>query len=281
MVEGIPDNFRSLFSNLLRREEEDISLAEASWYIAGERYPDLDVSKCSATLDTLGRDAGQYVGNESDPKLALQRLSEYLFIREGFQGNHDDYYDPDNSYLNRVLERKLGIPITLSIIYMEVGLRLGLILEGIGLPGHFILRHGPPEWELYVDAFNEGRIISRSDCEQVVADLFDGRAQFSEELLLPCTKKQILVRMLTNLKGTYQQRQDYQQAVAAADRIAIIEPWMGSNLKDRAWLHRQLKQYRLAIKDLELYLKTTPVPQDVEEIKKQIQRLWYIIVTLN
>ena len=250
-------------------------------YTAGEEYPDLDVSQYMAALDLLGQEADQYIGSRDTPEVVLKGLSEYLYMRQGFQGNHDNYYDPENSHLNRVLDRKLGIPISLGIVYMEVGLRLGLVLEGIGLPGHFILRHGPPAWGLYVDPFNEGRLLSRAGCEQIVQDISHGTAEFHDDLLLPYTKKQILARVLSNLKGIYGSQGDYHRAIAAADHIDIIEPGMGRNLKDRASLHYQLGQYRLAIKDLELYLKTTPQPQDAEEIKRQIQNLWHTIATVN
>ena len=281
MQETTPDRFRKLFCDMVRRSDEDISLAKAALYIAGEEYPDLELSKYLETLDILSEEAAHYIGTTDDPRSGLQRLSEYLFVRQGFHGDQDNYYDPENSYLNRVLERKTGIPITLSIVYMEVGRRLGLILNGIGLPGHFILRHGPPEWDLYVDPFNEGRVLSKADCELIVYDMFGGKAQFREEFLLPCTKKQILVRMLTNVKHVAHHQGDYQRAIAALDRIEITEPGLGRNLKERASLNYEMRQYKLAIKDLELYLKSTPQAEDAEDIKNQIQSLWRFMATLN
>ena len=277
----MPDKFRQQFSEMLSRTEEDVALAEAALYIAGEEYPDLDVPGHLNRLDKLGKEAEQYIGTQDIPRSVLQRLSEFLFIRHGFQGNREDYYDRENSYLNRVLERKLGIPITIGIVYMEVALRLGLVLEGIALPGHFVLRYGPPEWELYVDPFNEGRLLDKAGCEQIVHNMFHERTEFREEFLLPYTKKQILVRLLTNLKGVSNYHGDYERAIAAADRIDIIEPGMGSNLKERAALNCQLKRYRLAIKDLELYIKRSPEPEDAEDVKRQIKGLWHIIATIN
>ena len=280
MQERRPDKFSKLLADMVYRNEEDISMAEAALYIAGEQYPDLDVAEYLTKLDELGNDADQYIGARDDPARVLQRVSEYLSVRQGFHGNRDDYYDPENSYLNRVLDRKVGIPITLSIVYMEVGLRLGLVLEGIGLPGHFILRHGPPEWELYVDPF-DGRLLSRADCEQIVFSMFQEGAEFHEEYLRPYTRKQTLVRVLTNLKLIYREQGDYPRAIAAANNIDMIEPGLGGNLVERAWLQGQLGHYRLAITDLELYLKTTPQPEDAEDVRGQIQALWQIIATLN
>ena len=281
MPEEISENFRQSFSEAVSGNDEDISLGEAAMYIAGEQYPDLQVSSSLATIDALAEEADQYVGSRDEPARCLHRLSEYLYQVKGFQGNRDDYYNPDNSFLNRVLERKLGIPITLSIVYIAVGQKLGLVLEGIGLPGHFLLRHGPPEWELYVDPFEQGRLISKTGCEDIVNNLFEGSSHFRDEFLAPYTKKQILVRLLTNLRGIYINQHDYGRAIAAADRIDIIGPGIGSNLKNRAWLHTQLNQYRLAIRDLELYLNSVPEPEDSEDVKDSVAALWRRMSTLN
>ena len=281
MPEDISGEFPKLFSEMMGREDEDISLAEATLCVAGLEYPALDVSHYVGILDSLAHGADQHIGAKDDRKYALNRLSEYLFIREGFAGNHANYYDPENSYLNRVLERKLGIPITLSLVYMEVAQRIGLVLEGIGLPGHFILRHGPPDWELYVDPFNEGRLLDKAECEQVVGEMFHGTIQLDERSLAPLSKKRILVRVLTNLKGIYHDLGEFRKSIAVADHIDIVEPGMASNLKDRAWFHYQSRSYRPAIKDLERYLGTTPQPADADHIKRQIRTLWSELASLN
>ena len=137
--------FRQLLSDMVSGEEEDISVAEAALYIAGDEYPDLDTQEYLSALDEMAREARGRLTRIDGTGETLRRLSGYLFLHRGFQSNARDYYDPQNSYLNRVMDRKLGIPITLSIVYMEVARRLGLVLEGIAFPGHFVLRHGPPE----------------------------------------------------------------------------------------------------------------------------------------
>ena len=273
--------FRRLFADMVRGEQEDISLAEAALYIAGEQYPDLDVQGYVRELDEMAGEAREYAGETEDAREALRRLSEYLFLRVGFQGNEGDYYDPENSYLNRVMDRKLGIPITLSIVYMEVARRLGMVLEGIGLPGHFILRHGPPEWELYVDPFHGGQLLSQADCEQLVQQLFHGGAEFQDEFLLPCTQKAILVRLLSNLKSVYGQQEEYRLALAAADRIALVEPRMAGNHKDRAALYLRLGEYRLAAQSLQSCLNASPEAQDAGQIRDQIQSLWQAVFSRN
>ena len=281
MQDSSPEKFRSLLAGVVARGEEDISLGEAALYIAGGEYPDLDVPAYMGILEELGREAAQRAGTGGDPRESLGALSSYLFDEAGFQGNRDDYYDPDNSLLNRVLDRRLGIPITLSIVFSEVALRLGLVMECVGLPGHFILRHGPPEWELYVDPFNQGRLMSRADCERVVNDLYQGQAAFQEEHLRAYSKKQTLVRMLSNLKHVYHGRQDYHRAISAADLVHLIDPDEATNLRERASFRYQLKQYRSAIADLELYLNRDPQPIDANEVREQIRGIWSTISRLN
>ena len=293
MSESTPAEFRRLFSEMVGQPDEDIDLAKAALYISGEEYPDLDVAHYLDILDSLAEGASHDTRQEHDPqglgnsqgredlRAKIQRLSEFLFVDQEFCGNDEGYYDPRNSYLNEVLDQKTGIPITISLVYMEVARRLGIVFEGIGLPGHFVIRTGPPEQELYVDPFNSGQIMSRSDCERTVHNLFQGRIEFREEFLLPYPKKAFLIRILTNLKQNYFRMEDYHRAISAADRVAIIDPSLGSNLKERAWSYYGLKQYRMAIRDLESYLKATPQAEDTEEVKRQIQAIWSTLAALN
>ena len=281
MHKNTPSDIRSLFAELVSQADEDVDLAKAALYISGMEYPDLDLAHYLDVLDSLAREAGQYAGQESDPRVTIQRLSEFLYVQQAFHGNEEDYYDPRNSYLNEVLDRRMGIPITLSLVYMEVARRLGMVFEGIGLPGHFVIRTGPPEVELYVDAFNGGRLMSQYDCERKVQDLFQGRMEFRGEYLRAYTKKEYLIRILANLKHNYFRMEDYERAISAADLTAMIDPSLGSNLKERASFHYALKHYRLAIGDLESYLKAVPQAEDTAEVKRQIQTIWTTLSTLN
>ena len=270
-----------MFSEAVRRADEDIDLARATLYISGEEYPGLDIGRYLSMLDSLAEDAGRHIGGAQQLRATVQRLGEYLSAEQGFAGNGADYYDPRNSYLNEVLDRKRGIPITLALVYKEVAKRLGLVFEGIGLPGHFVIRAGPPDQELYIDPFNGGHLMSRSDCERTVQDLFHGSVEFQEEFLRPYTKKQLLIRLLTNLKQNYMRMEDYERAIFAADYIAMIDPSLGSNLKDRAWLNYTLKRYRGTLSDLEAYLKAFPQAQDAEQVRQQIQFIWATLLTIN
>ena len=263
------------------RPDEDIDLARAALYIAGQEFPDLDVDQYLGMLDLLGQEADRYIGQSDDLQTRIDLLSEFLFVDSGFHGNQDDYYDPNNSYLNQVLDRRTGIPITLSLVYMEVARRLGIVFEGIGLPGHFIMRTGPPEQELYVDAFNGGQRLSIADCQRLIENMFEGRMQFREEHLLPYSKKVFLERMLTNLKRSYHRMGDYRRSLSAADMITMIDPDSGSNLKERAGLYHALGLYRLAIRDLESYLSANPRAEDADSVRENIRRIWSSISKLN
>ena len=266
---------------MVTQADEDIDLAAAALYICGEEYPDLDVDWYLNVLDALGRDAGNHIGDGLDLRTKVEALSDFLCVQQGFRGGSEEYYDPRNSYLNDVLNRRVGIPITLSLVYMEVARRLGVVFEGIGLPGHFIIRTGPLDQELYVDPFNGGEIMSRSDCERAVHDLFQGRIQFKEEFLRPYTKKDILIRILANLKQNYVRKEDYDRAVSAADITYMIAPSLGTNLKDRALCHYALKHYKLAIKDFEAYIKIAPDAEDAKDVKRQIRSIRKILLSLN
>ena len=281
MEENPPTDFRKLFANMVARADEDIDLLKAALYISGMEYPDLDVDVYSKVLDDLAGEAGQRIAAAEDRRAIIERLSEFLFVDLGFRGNEEDYYDPKNSHLNEVLDRRKGIPITLSLVYIGVAGRLGMVFEGIGLPGHFVIRTGPPKEELYVDPFNGGKIMSRADCVRTVSELFHGRVEFQEEHLRAYTKKELLVRILTNLKHNYTRLEDYPRAISSADLIAVMEPSLGSNLRDMAALHYAAKEYRLAIRDLESYLEADPQAQDADQVRERIRAIWNTLANLN
>ena len=274
-------SFHRMLSEMVAQPDEDIDLARAAFYISGTEHPELDVDHYLGVLDSLADGASRQTGQVETTRAAIELLSQYLFEQEGFRGNDEDYYDPRNSYLNDVLDRRVGIPITLSLVYMEVARRLGMVFEGIGLPGHFVIRTGPPEDELYVNPFNHGQLMTKRDCELTVQNLFQGRVEFREDHLRPYTKREFLVRVLANLKNNYSRAEDYRRAISAADLIWVVDPSMATNIRDRAWLYYALKQYRMAIADLESYLKAAPEAEDAEEVRQQIQAIWSLLQTLN
>jgi len=239
------------------RPEADVDLAEASLLIAGAEYPDLDPAVYLARLDELAsalrREAGDVSGEDAVP--ALNRL---LFEREGFRGNTEDYYDPRNSFLNDVLDRRTGIPISLCTVYMEVARRAGLSVEGVGLPGHFVVRLASSPAPLLVDPFHAGAVITIEDCQRRLDRIYSGRLRLEPSMLAPCGRKAILSRMVRNLKGIYVKAGDYARALRAVEMLRILDPDSVDELRDRGALYAALDCYAAAASDLESYLALRP-----------------------
>lgn len=226
---------RRRFTEMVRGPEARIDLGRAALLIASEEYPGLDILRYVAKLEVMAAAVRPRLADVEEPLVKIQRLSTYLFKERGFRGNTDQYYDPRNSFLHAVLVRKLGIPITLSIVYMEVGRRVELPCEGVGMPGHFLVKHVGVD-DVYVDPFNGGRILSREACQALLQELYSGQLTFQDSFLDPLTKKQILARMLQNLKAIYVQAKDYPRALSAVERLLLIQPGAEQEEKDRAAL---------------------------------------------
>ena len=188
------------FFDLVNRDDEDVPLGLALFVLAKEEFPELDIDRCMSKLD----DMAEAVGNDLSPAAnvfqAMAGINDYLYEQMGFQGNSADYYDPNNSFLHEVIDRRTGIPITLSILYMEIARRLGIEFEGISFPGHFILRGTGELGELLIDPFNSGKLLSADDCADLLSRIFDDQIEFAPDLLHPAGNKQILSRDLNNLK---------------------------------------------------------------------------------
>jgi regulator of sirC expression with transglutaminase-like and TPR domain len=232
---------RQLFTDTVRGSENRLDLARAALLIASEAYPGLDILRYVAKLEVMAAAVRPAVTTTDDPTLKIAYLNAYLFEERGFRGNTENYYDLRNSFLNEVIDRSLGIPITLSIVYMEVGRRVGMPLQGLGMPGHFIMKYAEPEEDIYIDPFNQGRMLSREACEELVQQLYGEPVPFQETFLAPVSKKQILARMLMNLKAIYLHTKDYLKALSVVERLLIIEPGVEQELKDRAALRHQIR----------------------------------------
>jgi regulator of sirC expression with transglutaminase-like and TPR domain len=180
-------------------------LEEGAFLVARFGYPDLDVSRYERLLDEMAGELSAHLEGKRSGLAILRAFADFLFDELGFTGNSLDYYDPDNSYINRVLDRRAGIPITLSLIYLFLARRVGLAMEGIGLPGHFVVRLPGPDSELYVDAFDSGRVLSRSECARfVVSAGYEPRPEY----FAPSSPRDILARMLRNLIHVYREGND-------------------------------------------------------------------------
>ncbi len=278
------DSSRERLVQIATGPEEDLNLAEAALLIAKEEYPDLDIQAYLRRFDLLAEEIRSRLGGNTSPTRIVQEINRYLFQEEGFVGNTGDYYDPRNSFLNEVLDRKLGIPITLSLIYIEIGRRLGLPFVGVAFPGHFLIKYRNAEDEVVLDPFQGGSILSQEDLEKKLREMYSDPAPAMAQLprlLAAVSKKDILVRMLRNLKGIYLQRNDFNKALSAADRILLIIPDSPMEVRDRGMIHQRLQSFQAALSDYRRYLQLVPNAEDAETVRSLIITVQRAAARLN
>jgi regulator of sirC expression with transglutaminase-like and TPR domain len=276
----------------------DSDLATAALIIARIEYPQLDPAPYLDRLDTLGRDVELRVRHAPvvpgaapprvDPRCYAQvmALNDYLFNELRFIGNDVQYEDPRNSLLNQVLDRRTGIPITLALLYMEVARRAGLYVEGINFPGRFLLRCPPRQGQPYsegliIDPFHGGAILSEDACRELLRRYAGDHAVFDSQLQGHATKKQILVRMLLNLKRTYVQMFSFQQARDVIDLLLAVAPATVNEIRDRGLLAYHLKDFSAALRDLQQYLQLAPKTPVDEDDQGQHEQIWEHVKTLR
>ena len=263
---------RRILAELANGGQVRVDLAQAALLIAQEEYRDLEIRPYLARLDDLAARAARSIGG-LPPHVAATGLVRFLFQEEAFRGDEANYYDPRNSYLNEVLDRRLGIPITLCLLAMEVGRRLGLRFAGVGLPGHFVLRHAAPGGELFFDAFRGGNPLTLDDCREIVSRVSEGKLTLRAEHLRPAGKLEILVRILRNLKTSYLKLEDFPRALAAVERLLILNPLDHDELRDRGLLLAKMGLVTKALVDLESYLRLVPDASDTDEVWEQVREI--------
>jgi len=260
------------FEKLMKKPEQDIRLAEAALYIASDEYPKIDIHAYLTQLDkwssTLKKEVLRKPGRSR-----LDVLNDLLFDKMQFSGNIDNYYDPKNSYLNNVIDSRKGIPISLSVIYLELAWNLGLDATGVGFPGHFLVKIKDRGKVVYVDAFYRGRVMSLNDCVEFWNDISEGELEFQDSFLSSMNKHQILIRMLRNLKGIYLEQKSYRKLICVMDKLVILNPHLPEEVRDRGIIYYQMQAHRLALKDFEGYLSIAPESEDGEVIHQYIEVL--------
>ncbi len=272
---------RAIFADLVSRPEAEIDFAHAALLIAAEEYPDLDVASYISRLDALGDALAARLGAEPGPEDAHDALNGLLYEEEGFHGNTKDYYDPRNSFLNDVLDRRTGIPITLSAVYIEVAGRAGIPVEGVSLPGHFIVRLRTPEGGMLVDPFHAGVRLSEEDCQKRLDRIYDGKMKLSPSMLASCGPRAMLARMLRNLKVIYVKRGDLQRAVSVVDMLLAASPESHDERRDRGLLYAALDCYAWAVRDLDGYLERVPQAKDAAAVRSKIADMTRRAARLN
>ncbi len=269
------------FRQAVDREETKIDLGKAALTIAVSDYPNLDIDAYLSRIDVLATTAAGRLGTDADVYRSIATLNYVLFREHGFCGNRDHYFDPKNSFLNEVLDRKTGIPISLSVLYMEVAKRIGLSLQGVGFPGHFLVKYVGDDGDIVVDPFNQGEILSQQSLETRLDRLYGGKIAFDPNLLVPIGKKQILRRMLNNLKIIYLKQNDLIKGLSIVDRLMILEPASGEDIRDRGLIHLQLECFKQALEDLGSYLRLAPHAEDAKAIRKQVEALTRQVAQLH
>lgn len=260
-----------LFREMVLRPPEQIDLAAAALMIALDEYPGLRISEYVKRIDLLAEKTAAFLNPDAEPMDVIQSINYQLFEIEGFRGNQEDYYDPRNSFLNEVLDRKTGIPITLSVLYMEVGRRLGLNVEGVGMPGHFIVSCHDNGVRIFVDPFGQGEILLEEGCQRKLAQLHGKEFRFDRSCLDSVDHRQILTRMLRNLKGIYWNQQNFAKALGAIERMLLIHPSSPTELRDHGFAHYQLNHLSSAIQSWSLYLELRPEAPDAAEVSKNLK----------
>jgi regulator of sirC expression with transglutaminase-like and TPR domain len=265
-------NTRAQFSALIERP--DIPLAEAALNIAAEEYPGLDVAAYVRRIDELGERVRTQLGDGLGALRTLQVLRAVLRA-EGFRGNDEEYYDPRNSFLNEVLDRKLGIPITLSVLTIEVARRAGLRLQGVGFPGHFLVRcPGQPglPGDIYVDAFNGWELLGAEECTARFKAALHGKP-FDPGFLDPVDSRHILSRLLHNLKRIYVEKSDDVRALWVVDRLLLLAPGNLEERRDRGLVSARLGGTAAAVLDLQAYVQGNPAASDADDVRALLREL--------
>ena len=263
----------SLFADATAaRPDAEIDVVRAALSLAKSEYADLNIEREIFTFRSMAGDISSRLLDDDDPLYCMNTLSEYLFDHLGFRGNDEDYYDPRNSYLNQVLERRMGIPITLAVVYMELGRRLKIPLVGIGMPGHFLVRHVDVE-DLFVDPFHGGIMLSEDECRERLRERVTGALQWDPSLLSPISNQEILDRIIRNLKAIFMNRGDFVRALDVSEFAVSLDPHSPLNRRDRGIAHYQLGNVAKAIDDLRFYLALAPDGPDVGRVRALVAEL--------
>jgi regulator of sirC expression with transglutaminase-like and TPR domain len=259
------------FRDLVRGPDASLDLAQAALAVARIEHPDVDEPRELARLDALATRIG--CARKGEALATLERLKRLLFDEEGFRGNAEEYYDPRNSCLNDVLDRKLGIPITLSVLTMEVGRRVGLEIAGVGLPGHFIVSAAVGGRSVLLDPFNGGAELTPESAADVAARAVGRPVRIEESHWAPCTRRQIVVRMLRNLKTTYARRSDWGRALGVIDRLLLLDGDAPTHMRDRGTVLVRAGRLWEGAAEWESYLNRYPHAQDADSFRQELRRV--------
>jgi regulator of sirC expression with transglutaminase-like and TPR domain len=270
-------------TEIIEGPEADIPLTEAALLVASHRYPDLDVRHYLDVIGELGSALAARVDSDLGPADRVVALNHYLFDELGFKPNAGDYYDPRNSYLNQVVDRRTGIPITLSLVYMAVGTHVGLTFNGVCFPGHFLVKCALPDGMIVLDPFSKGQSLGISDLQNRLRETRGGEVSRAivASLLNAASKREILLRMLRNLKAIYLRCNELDNAIAIMNWIVVADPGHATEIRDRGLIYQELECFRAAVSDFERYLELDPDSSDSDGIRSRVIELRRSVSLLN
>jgi len=265
-----PGFARKRFAELVSVPDALLDLTEASLVIALEEYPSLDLARYRQQIDEWSGAIHERIDGSRDVTRIIEEINRLLFDEEGFHGEAADLYDPKATFLNEVLDRHAGLPLALSIVYIELSRRLGLEMSGVALPGRFLVKLSAPFGDILIDPFDDGRVLSRAECQAIIDQLFGGGVQLREHHLRGVSKREIVQRVLAHLKSLHLAHDDLEHAAGAIDRLLILDERDAFELRDRGKLAMRLYEYREAFEYLERYLALAPHADDRHRVEEEI-----------
>ena len=233
-------------------------------------YPDLDIDQYIKRINKIGMSLKESVNDVKNPTYLISMLNEHLFENLGFAGDDDDYYNPKNNFLNEVIDKKTGLPITLSVLYVEIAKFVGLDLKIVGFPSHILVKYNE---EMILDPFYDGRLLDIDDLQEILDTNFGGELEFQPEFLDEISSEQVLVRMTRNLKNSYVQSFVYDKALRCVDMVLAIEPESPDDIRDKGILEERMSNSDVALQHLNKYLEINPNAEDVDFILELIRSI--------
>jgi regulator of sirC expression with transglutaminase-like and TPR domain len=276
-----PDRIRADFVRLVSRPEPAFELARVALLVAAESDLDVDIDGELGRIEAWAAELRGRLEPGWNNLQKLARLRAFVFEDLGFRGDRRDYYSPRNSLLHEVMKRRRGVPLTLAIVFMELGWRVGIPFEGVAFPGHFLVRLTGEPRDLLLDPYKRGMSVHEEDCRQMLREATGGRMDFDASLTASVGKREMIVRLLHNLKGAYLRAGEDALALGAVERLLLLEPGDPDEIRDRGLLQFRLRQYAPALESLRAYLAAVPAAPDREAIEGHVAALRQWLSSLN
>jgi regulator of sirC expression with transglutaminase-like and TPR domain len=277
----VPEDIRADFVQMVNRPDEALELARVALLVAAESDLEVDIDGELRQLEGWADELRSRVTPDLNNLQKLARLRSFVFDDLGFRGDRRDYYSPSNSLLHQVMKRRRGIPLTLSIVFMELGWRIGIPFEGVAFPGHFLVRLPGEPRDLLLDPYKRGMMVHEEDCRQMLLESTGGRMSYDPTLTASVGKRDMVARLLHNLKGAYLRAGDDAQALAAVERLLVLSPDDPEEIRDRGLLLFRMQKYGAALESLNAYLASAAGAADHETIAGHVRTLRQLLASLN